>query len=269
MQDIPDWVEQTVGWLIPLALLAGLIGFACKRATKDENISRYLDEQAKRKEEGEKRWSEYNETREYIGKAVKRCLLEEIQEISDGKRLRISPHGLRAAAALASREGHPDLAKAWAHLLEELGNDITNPQELHERINDLLYPETLEDVDALKRLVIQSVERATHGQKLSEEVFAANESLRRIRERDARKRQEERETKVEENRLEKERRAQYQSAMEEMTNSSLRNITRLLELPEDSFEGIPLDEVVKHIRVLREMPLEERQSYISTLRDVH
>ena len=175
---------------------------------------------------------------------------------------------MQAAEALCAREGdHPEMVRAWAPVLEDLRKEITDAERMHDRLNDLLYPDALEDIEALKKLADLGLQRVLKGEKAQEfpEGLKAAKALHKIKERDARKRREECEAELEEERLEKEKDKLFRSAMAEMTSSSLRNIARLYGLPENVFDDVPLDKVVEQIRTIREMSPVERQNYISEL----
>lgn len=270
MPDISDWLDVSglvaLGFLVLIAVIFVLdVG---KRTAANEKINREEEERRKKREEAQERVRAYEELYASVGKGLKKTLLEDLEAIAPGEKGRLSTSAMQAAEALCAREGnHPETVSAWAPVLEDLRKEITDAEQMHDRMNDLLYPDALEDAEALKKPADLGLQRVLKGEKAQEfpEGLRAAKALHKIKERDALKRREEYEAKLEEEHLEKQKDERFRSAMAEMTSSSLRNIVRLYGLPENVFDGVPLDKVVEQIRTIREMSPVDRQNYISEL----
>jgi hypothetical protein len=132
------------------------------------------------------------------------------------------------------------------------------------QLADLLYPETLEDLEALKRLQREGLEKFSRGEKPSPEHLEAAAALNKIWARDTRRKRQEEEAENLQRRLEKEKDEKFRAAMDEMARSSVRNTLRLYGLPETALDDIPFDEVTYWLSILRldrkfeHLPEEER-----------
>jgi hypothetical protein len=131
---------------------------------------------------------------------------------------------------------------------------------------DLLYPETLEDVEALKGKIKEELEKISHGESQSSEYLEAATALNEIRAREMRRCREEEETEEPERFQEKKQKEEQAKLMGEIMKSTAKNIARGYGLPEDAFEGMRPEEVAVHARVLRlsrqfaHLPAEEREA---------
>lgn len=217
-------------------------------------MNRDIDEQNKRREEADERRRIYEENYQREGRLLKDCILGNLRAIGRGEQMRFSNEALDAVKALQMRQGdHPETLAAWAPLLEDLRAVSLDPRAIQRRFDDLLYPESLEDVQALKKRVMDDLERVSRGEKtnLEPEALDAAKSLNEIRARDARIRREENEAAVQARRLEEVSNRKFSAAMDEMARTSVRNILRMHGLSETALDGLPPHEALKHIRALR------------------
>lgn len=101
-----------------------------------------------------------------------------------------------AVKSLQMRQGeHPETMKAWAPVIQYLNGEIHDPRGIQSRLDDLLYPEALGDIEAPKRRVTDDLEKVSRGLKarLAPEALEAARALNEIRARDDRIRRPERE----------------------------------------------------------------------------
>jgi hypothetical protein len=102
-------------------------------------------------------------------------------------------------------------------MLDDLANDIKDdPEVLRDRIDELLYPGALEDVDQLNEAVRRGFDKMVRGETSNESLECARavKALQKIRDRDQRIRREEREAEARANKLEREKRAERIAQME-------------------------------------------------------
>jgi hypothetical protein len=225
------------------------------------------DDRDKRKAEAHERYGIYQENYKREEKAIKKRVLDDLKAIGRGEKVRLDPEALDAVEALKRRYGgHPEVL-AWAPLVAELSAEILDPNGAQRRLDDLLYPETLEDVEALNKLVFDDAQKIIRKEKsrLSPEALDATKALNDIRARDERKRREEEEEKALARRQEREADEQYRAAMDEMARNSTRMIARIYGLPEPELDGLSPHEVLVRVRTLRllheleKRPAEERK----------
>jgi hypothetical protein len=235
-----------------------------QKKNHDDEVTRAAAQENRRKRE--ESLQIYRENYQLEEKALKRRILDELKAVTQGEKVRFAPEAIRAAKALQARHGdHRETVAAWAPVIRDLSAESVDAKALHSRLNDLLYPEALEDVEELKRLVIDNMKRVIAGEKSDP---TAAQALNQIRERHARKQHEEREFEAAERQKERETREEYAKAMTQMAKSSERNIARLYGLPENTFEGMPPHEVLMNMRLLRlnrkfeHLPIEEREERI-------
>jgi hypothetical protein len=267
-----DMIIDWSGMAFVLAIVIYFIWVSYKEMKAREK--RYAEEaerdreRSKKQEEASKRYKEFQEVTDWVEKATKRCLLDELEAISRGEKRRLSSFALQAAEIIRARQGgyeHPDNVKQWEPIFAELSGEIEDAEKIHDQFNYLLHPGALEDVNLLKRQFKEGMNRLAAGEKPEASMGQAAKALNRLRERDLWKQREEEEEAKEERRLEEEKDRKFMLAMQEMTDASLKNILRMYELPPNSFDGIPLGEIVGHLRNLHKLSPEERQEYIAVL----
>jgi hypothetical protein len=168
--------------------------------------------------------------------------------------MRLDPEALHAVRALQARQGeHPETLAAWSPLIADLNGEIRDAKAVHVRLNELLHPETLEDVAALQKHVIADLEKVARGSRPNTEALEAAKVLNDIRTRDARRKREEVESEAADRRQEQEKDKRFATAMDDIARASARNILRIHGLPETMLDGLPLDEVLTRVRALREV----------------
>jgi wobble nucleotide-excising tRNase len=244
-----------LGTLVVMVLIVGpaLYGFR-QQQERNAELNRTVDEQNKRREEAEERRRIYEENYQREGRVLKDCILADLRAIARGEKVRFGGEALDAAKALQMRQGdHPETWAAWAPLLEDLRAASLDPKAIQTRLDDLLYPETLEDVQTLKKRVMDDLERVSRGEKtrLDPEALDAAKSLNDMQAREARIRREEDESEAQARCLEEASNRTFSAAMDEMARASVRNILRMHGLSETTLDGLPLHEALKHIRALR------------------
>ena len=235
----------------PMLLVAGIGIYEFRKQSKrSAEINRAFEQRTRRKAEADKRLSIYEENYQREGRALKQCVLDDLKAISCGKKPRLDLETLNAVRALQARQGeHPQTLTVWASVIADLSGEIRDTKAVQARLNELLYPETLEDVEALNKRVTAAIEKRT---LLDPEALEAAKALSEIRARDARRKREEAESEAAERRREKEADKRFAAGMDEGGRASARNILRLYGLPETMLDGLPLDEVLIRIRALRE-----------------
>ena len=251
--------------IIPTIILVGGWYEFNEKQKKNREINRAIDERNELEAEAKERYRIYDENYQRENRALKKRVLDELKAIARGERLRLDPEALNAAKELGARQGeHPETLQAWAPVMDDLKGEILDPRALQSRIDDLLYPETLEDVEALKKRVRDNLEKLADGERLSPEALDAAKALNEIKARDTRRKREEDEAEDLERRLERDKDKKFRAAMDEMAWGSARNILRSYGLSETALDGKSLDEVASWLRILRldrqfeHLPEEER-----------
>jgi hypothetical protein len=225
-----------------------------KMIKRNDEINRSEAGSIKRETEAAERMRIREENRQLEEKALKKRVLDELKAIASGVRRRFEPDALKAVQALQEGQGeHPETVKAWTAVLDDLKTDILDPNEMENRLGELLYPETLEDIDALKSRVRDAFEKVASGAKsrLDPEALDAAKALNAIRARDERRKREEREAEILERRLQREKDKRFSVAMEEMAWATAREILGMNGLPETAFDGLTLQEALVHTRTLQ------------------
>jgi hypothetical protein len=143
-----------------------------------------------------------------------------------------------------------------------------SPKHIQDRIDELLYPDTLEDVDKLNEIAKRGLERVLRGEAWAEfpEGVKAAKALHEIRERGLRKKGEEREADAMERSLEREKSERQRILIEESILTSARNIAVVHGLPKNFFDRTPPEAVLKHARMLNQLLAHEREQYVALLR---
>lgn len=173
--------------------------------------------------------------------AVKLRILEDLQSIARGKKDRFDPDAIQAVKALGGlQRANPETVAAWATVLDDLQRGKIDAMAMRRRLNELLYPDTLEDMDALKRQVttnLNEVARARDGRRISSEAREAAKVLNEINRQHAAIRQKERESEV--------------LAKNEEARAAARIVLQKEGLPETAFDGLTLEELFTQVRLLR------------------
>ena len=197
----------------------------------------------------------YKENYQREGRSLKGRILADLEAITSGERCSFTSEGINAAKALQARHGeHPDTIAAWESLLKGLASETVDPQRVHEQIDDLLYPDTLEDVEALQQIRNEEFRKLTSHeiQRASPEGIKAAQSLARLRERQKRKNKEEHEAAIAERKQEEAGRQEFREAIAEMNKP----IARRYGLPEDT----PPETLLAHMRSQKLLAEFERKS---------
>ena len=247
-----------------------------KQARESREINREVDERNQRKAAAEERIRIYNENYHREEKALRKRVLDDLKAVARGEKRRLDPETVEAAKKIMERQGvnnpgmaenHPEIVEQWTTLINDLGAEtLEDAKAIQDRLADLLYPETLEDVEALKSLRSEGLEMLSRREKPSPEHLDAAKALHEIWERKERRRREEEEAEQRERVRERKQREEHARLMDEMMKSSARNIARMNGLPEDAFEGMPPEEVLMRARLLRlshkfaHLPTEEAEA---------
>jgi hypothetical protein len=224
----------------------------------------------------EERYRIYEENYQREERALRNRVLGGLRAVARGEKVRLDPEAVEAAKKIMERQGvnnpgmsqqAPKIVEVWTTLIDDLSAEILkDAKAIQNRLDELLYPETLEDVEALKKQVGDDLEKVSRGEKshLEPETLDAAKALNEIRERDTRRKREEEEAEALARRLEKEKDKKFRAAMDEMVRGSTRNILRSYGLPETTLDGMPPHEALIHIRFLRlrakfqDLPVDER-----------
>jgi hypothetical protein len=255
--------EDIISWLIFGALILIAVWYSGRRIQKsNDEINRAVEKRIKEEEDAKERLRIYNENYQREDKALKKRILDGLKAIKRGDRQHLDPDALEAAKALQARQGSGTIADWWP-LMKDLSGEITDPVGIHDRLDELLYPETLENVDDLKRLVVDDFNRSMdRGEaKISPEAMEAGRALNKITQRKLRKQREEHEAEVRELRLEREKDKRFREEMDEMAREAARGILHSHGLPDTALDGLPLNKVLAHVQTLRLLrELEKRPS---------
>jgi hypothetical protein len=163
---------------------------------KDAEVNRAADDLIQRKADADRQRQIYEDDYQREGRLLKDRVLAELKAVARGDKRSFGPEALNAVKALQTRQGeHPETVAAWAPVLQALNGEIHDPREMQFRLGDLLYPETLENTETLKRQVSDDLEKVTGGVKsrLDPETLEAANALNGIKARDDRIRRQERE----------------------------------------------------------------------------
>ena len=206
--------------------------------------------QAERKERG--RVSEENYRRQ--GKLLKKTVLDALQSIERGERRGLDFEAIEAVIALRARDGdHPEIKNAWDPIMEELKGEIVDGTAMRDRINDLLYPDALEDVEALKSTIFNGLNEDWRAALSDREFIEANATIRKINARDARIKQQNLEAEIESFRMQKQKDQKYREASGENTRGSIRSIAQMYGMPANSFDHLTSIEAIIIITTIRKL----------------
>lgn len=233
---------------------------------KNREISRAVDEENERKAQAEERYRIYQENYQREDRAIKKRVLDELKAIARGEKRRLDPEALNAAKALQARQGeHPKTLQAWAPVMDDLrAETIKDADAIKRRLNELLYPDNLEDLEALKKRQVDALNKlASGGRPDREETLEVGKALREHYEIGRLQREQELAEAKREREKEEKKDKRFRASMEEMMRSSL----RMHGLPED----MPLEEALIHMRArrlvreLEKKPVEERERFLREL----
>jgi hypothetical protein len=274
---VPSFYGPIDGWKLWLAIAVSipysiwvLLALTEDERERNRELNRAADEMRERKYAAEERSRIYNENYEREGRILKNRILDDLKAIGRGEKTRLDREAIEATKAIADRQGinnpgvsrqHPEFV-AWSNLIDDLSvHPLKDPKAAHSRLDDLLYPETLEDIQALKKKL-----STDEGElRVDPEALEAIKALDEITARDMRRRREEAEAEARARRLQRER----------DTRDTVRTFLRLYGLPETTLDGLAPDEARKQMRAIEEYlnelknePDEVREQALSELPDV-
>lgn len=266
---------ETAIYLIFLSMLVVTAIYAFrKQELKNQELSRAVEERIQREAAAKERSRIYNENYQREEKLLRKRVLDDLKAIARGEKRRLDPETVEAAKKIMDRQGvnnpgmaenHPEIVKPWVTLIDDLSaQTLEDAKAIQDRLADLLYPETLEDAGVLKSLQSEGLKKISLGEKPNPAHLDAAKALNEIRARDMLRRREEEETEERERARKRKQGEEQAELVDEMMKSSAKNIARMYGLPEDTFEGMRLEEVVMHARFLRlsrkfaHLPAEER-----------
>jgi hypothetical protein len=220
--------------------------------------------------EAKERLRIYNEDYHREEKALRKRVLDDLKAIARGEKRRVDPETVEAAKKIMERQGvnnpgmaenHPEIVKPWTTLINDLSAEtLEDAKAIQDRLADLLYPETLEDVEALESLRDEGFTMLSLGKRMNPEHLDACKALNEIRERGMRRRREEEEAQKRERALRRKQDEEHVRWMEEMMKSSARNIARirLLRLSH-KFAHLPTEEAEARIKEELERELDQER----------
>jgi hypothetical protein len=267
------WLGILVGVPFSLWVLKAMLDPSTER---DRERNRADEERIQRQAKAREESRIYNENYRREERALRNRVLADLKAVARGDKRRLDPEAVEAVKKIMERQGlnDPRLAedpevKAWTALIDDLSAEtLQDAKAIQDRLADLLYPETLEDVEALKKLQSEGIEKISRGGHPSPENLEAAAALREIWARKERRQREEEEAEALERRQEKEREREQAKIMDEMMKRDVRSLAHLYGLSEDALrvlEDMPLHEVTMYFRFLRHshkfahLPPEERE----------
>jgi hypothetical protein len=203
---------------------------------EDDRIER--EEWLRQRAEANERLRIYNEKCQREEKALRKRVLDDLKAIARGEKQRLDPEAVEAAKEIMERKGvnnpgmaerHPEIVKPWLALIDELSAEkLENAKATQDLLSELLYPETLEDVQELQWWVVNRLVKMMPGEKPDPEYTQAVQSLKEIRAeieaRDRRRKQQEDEVWQQKRQQEEERRKELDKIAEEIIKSHPRNM---------------------------------------------
>jgi hypothetical protein len=254
-------LETTFVLIFISIFVIGAIYALRKQGKKDQEVNRALEERFQREAAAKERSRIYEDNYQREEKALRKGVVDDLKAVARGEKRRLDPEAVEAAKKMMERQGvnnpgmaekNPEIVKPWTTLINDLSAEtLEDAKAIQDRLADLLYPETLEDVEALKSLQSEGLKKVSLGEKPSPEHLEAAKALNEIRARDMRRRREEEKTQERERIRKKKQMEEQAKLVDEMMKSSARNIARMYGHAEDAFEGMPLEEVAMHARFLR------------------
>jgi hypothetical protein len=270
-----EWTFDTAESLA-MAAFFGLCAWSFwKMMRENQEINRASEERFKREVEAKERYAAYLEDRHSKLNNLKRLILDDFKLIRRGEKRSLDPEALDAVIGLKEQQGdHPDTLNAWHPVIESLKGEISDADAAQKLLDNLLYPDALEDAEELKQRIINGLNRAADTNQIDATVLEAAQALRKIEVRDARKKREEWEAEARELREQKEQDQKFRDTMSEMASKSARNIgrmyARMYGLPIDTFDGLTPEETLIEVRTLRaaselaKKPIDEREEILQS-----
>jgi hypothetical protein len=205
-----EWTFDTVSEIAYWGILGGFIAYVwyslASRQRESEKYSRAIDEQSRLKEESNERWNAHVAERRRVLNNLKRSILDDFDLIKHGEKRSLGPEAFDAVITLRDEQGeHPDTLNTWEPVIEKLRGEISDADAAQELLDDLLYPDALQDAEELKQRIIKGFDRAAGSSHIDPAVLEAAQALRKIEARDARKKREEREEEARELRRQKDK----------------------------------------------------------------
>jgi hypothetical protein len=273
-----EWISKETGLTLIIAtilLVVGWYGFN-EQQKKIREYSRAIDEQNERKAKAEEKYRIYEENYQREEKALRKRVLDDLKAVARRDKRRLDSEAVEAAKKIMERQGvnnpgmaekHPEIVKLWTALIDDLSAEtLEDAKGIQDRLADLLYPETLEDVEALRSLQSEGLKKFSLGKKPNAEHLDAAKALNEIWARDMRRRIEEEEAEERERARKRKQEKEQATLVDEMMKRSAKNIARMYGLPENAFEGMRPEEVAMHARFLRlshkfaHLPAEEQKA---------
>jgi hypothetical protein len=168
-----DFILTLLGTWLVLFLLAVPVARRLRLQRKEQaEINRADEERYKRRAEAEENYRLEDRT-------LKQPLLHDLRAIARGDKTRLGPEAVDAAKRLRMRYGeHPETVIEWTPLLNDLTAEaVKDANGIKRRINELLYPDNLEDVEALKRRQADCLKKLARGEQLDPEAAEAGKAL--------------------------------------------------------------------------------------------
>jgi hypothetical protein len=133
-----------VTWLVLFLVAVPVARGLHQKREEDDELNRAIDERNKRREEAE-------EHHRHEERAIKKPLLDGLRAIARGDKVRLGPEALDAAKTLRMRYGE---VVAWSLVMDDLSaENVKDANGIKRRLNELLYPDNLEDLEELKKRV--------------------------------------------------------------------------------------------------------------------
>jgi hypothetical protein len=136
---------------------------------------RAIDEQNERKAEREERRRIYEENYQREERALRNRVLDDLKAVARGDKVRLDPEAVEAAKQIMERQGvnNPGASRqasktveTWTALIDDLSAEtLEDAKAIQERLDELLYPETLEDISrsAARALCVKPRSVVGHG----------------------------------------------------------------------------------------------------------
>jgi hypothetical protein len=162
-------------------------------------------------------------------------VLDDLKAIARGDKVRLDTEAMDAAKALQMREGeHPETLAAWAPVMDDLtAENVKDANAIKRRLNELLYPDNLEDLEALKKRQADGLKKLARGEGPDSEAVEAAKALREHYEIGRLQCEQELAEAKKEREKEERRRKEHIRFMEEDVERSRENLKRLKRLKRD------------------------------------
>jgi hypothetical protein len=249
-----QWTRPSVEDVVLWTMLLALCGLALRGFLKDikrrEEVSRAIDEKFQRSAKAADYAQQYRAARA----ALKVLILRELTLVRHQQKQSLGAEALNAVIALRAQAGdHPDILREWDPVLEEVYSEKVDPEKAHQLLDEVLYPETLEDERELTRRVSAGLEDSIKSGVAEQSAVDAAISLRRIHDRNTRKQREEAEGEATERRYQEELDQKFRDHMDAETRKSMGNIARMYGLSSNAFDHLTLPDALARIQTIREL----------------